>query len=245
MRIFGYVGSMRGKSSSTYEYVMKIVDSFKEKVGDSLEYKVVCANEIQVQQCKGCMLCYHTGCPIQDGVAEIKREMEQADVIIWASPVYVHQVSGAMKNLIDRLNILCYTLQLIGKVGISVSVSNTNGNRFVDSYMNKVLDIWGANVVANVSIQKYPVDTEKEVRLVEHAVEKALDCLKDDNLRYVLSENQKLIFSNYSILFREGEESCIKNYWDKNNYFDCTTMEEFIEMKKRSQKEERMVDSGD
>ena len=130
------------------------------------------------------------------------------------------------------MNTLCYTLRMIGKAGITVTVSNTNGNRFVDSYLNKVLDIWGANVVANVSIQKFPEDELTNQIKIQKAVEKVVETVKDVQLLYKLSDNQKLIFTNYKNHFKNAEESCLKEYWEKNRYFECGTVEEFINLKK-------------
>ena len=121
---------------------------------------------------------------------------------------------------------------MIGKAGITVTVSNTNGNRFVDSYLNKVLDIWGANVVANVSIQKFPEDELTNQIKIKKAVEKVVETVKDVQLLYKLSDNQKLIFTNYKNHFKNAEESCLKEYWEKNRYFECGTVEEFINLKK-------------
>ena len=57
--------------------------------------------------CKGCLSCQKTGhCVIDDDANEITEKMKEADVIIWATPVYYYEMSGQMKTMIDRANSL-------------------------------------------------------------------------------------------------------------------------------------------
>ena len=55
--------------------------------------------------CLGCFACQRTGkCVIKDDMAEIVPKMEQADVLVFATPVYYYEMSGQMKTLLDRGN---------------------------------------------------------------------------------------------------------------------------------------------
>lgn len=47
-------------------------------------------------------------CPLRDDVSEIKKKIDDADIIILASPVYVEDVSGLLKNWIDRMAFVCH-----------------------------------------------------------------------------------------------------------------------------------------
>ena len=53
-----------------------------------------------------CLACYHCKkdgvCIIKDDMADILAEMNAADVIVMASPVYFYSVNAQMKALIDR-----------------------------------------------------------------------------------------------------------------------------------------------
>ena len=55
--------------------------------------------------CKGCLACgkLHK-CVIKDDTNEIVEKMANADVIVWATPVYYYTMSGLMKTMIDRAN---------------------------------------------------------------------------------------------------------------------------------------------
>lgn len=55
--------------------------------------------------CQGCMACQRTGCcPIQDDAAALVRQMHDADVLVFATPIYYYEMSGQMKTLLDRAN---------------------------------------------------------------------------------------------------------------------------------------------
>lgn len=55
--------------------------------------------------CKGCFACAKLGrCVIDDDVNAIMAKVMQADVVVWATPIYYYEMSGQMKTLIDRMN---------------------------------------------------------------------------------------------------------------------------------------------
>lgn len=57
--------------------------------------------------CKGCFACLKTGsCVIRDDAIEIAKQMHDADVLVFASPIYYYEMSGQMKTLLDRANSL-------------------------------------------------------------------------------------------------------------------------------------------
>ena len=57
--------------------------------------------------CQGCLACTKLGrCVIDDDANQIVAKMKDADVIVWATPVYYYDMSGQMKTMIDRANAL-------------------------------------------------------------------------------------------------------------------------------------------
>ena len=61
--------------------------------------------EKQVGFCKGCFACLKLGhCVIQDDAVEIAAKMHDADVLVFATPVYYYCVSGQLKTMLDRAN---------------------------------------------------------------------------------------------------------------------------------------------
>ena len=55
--------------------------------------------------CKGCLTCQETQkCVIQDDTAQIVEKMAQADVIVFATPIYYYEMCGQLKTFLDRMN---------------------------------------------------------------------------------------------------------------------------------------------
>ena len=48
-------------------------------------------------------------CVIRDDANSITEQIKQADVIVWATPIYYYEKSGQMKVMIDRANSLYET----------------------------------------------------------------------------------------------------------------------------------------
>ena len=55
--------------------------------------------------CKGCLTCQSTQrCVIHDDADTIAQKMLNADVLVFASPIYYYGMSGQMKTMLDRAN---------------------------------------------------------------------------------------------------------------------------------------------
>lgn len=64
-------------------------------------------NGKQLAFCKGCLTCQRTQdghCFMQDDADMIVNKMKDADVIVFATPIYFYEMSGQMKTLLDRTN---------------------------------------------------------------------------------------------------------------------------------------------
>lgn len=55
--------------------------------------------------CTGCLACQKTRkCVIADDAAALAEQVKNADVLVFAGPVYYYSVSGALKTFLDRCN---------------------------------------------------------------------------------------------------------------------------------------------
>lgn len=83
-----------------------MADKFIEgalKSGNEVE-KISLINK-DIRFCRGCLACQKLGkCVINDDVNDIMQKVLNADVIVWATPIYYYEMSGQMKVLIDRMN---------------------------------------------------------------------------------------------------------------------------------------------
>jgi multimeric flavodoxin WrbA len=93
--------SMRANSNS--EALAKSFTDGASNEGNDVEF--ISLKDKQVGFCKGCLVCQQTGnCVIKDDVKGIMDKVIDADIVVWATPIYYYEMSGQMKVLIDRLN---------------------------------------------------------------------------------------------------------------------------------------------
>lgn len=94
--------SPRGKKGYTSMYCDKIEQFIKEK---NIEVNRVALSQYKIQNCLGCLHCWlkrDGKCIIKDDASELYQIYEQADLIIYAFPLYAYGVPGLLKNFIDR-----------------------------------------------------------------------------------------------------------------------------------------------
>ena len=69
------------------------------------QVETVYLREKQYGFCQGCFACLKLGrCVIKDDAVEIVQKMHDADVLVFATPVYYYSVSGQLKTMLDRAN---------------------------------------------------------------------------------------------------------------------------------------------
>ena len=71
-----------------------------------------------INNCQGCVKCCaneHTYCFINDDIQEAYTLFEQADSIVYISPIYESFISGVLKNFFDRTNHYTSFFKLAGK----------------------------------------------------------------------------------------------------------------------------------
>ena len=74
-----------------------------KEAGHNVEYISLKGKEIKY--CIGCLSCQKTGmCVLKDGVTDIMARVKDAEVIVYATPIYYYEMCGQMKTLLDRLN---------------------------------------------------------------------------------------------------------------------------------------------
>ena len=69
------------------------------------EVELLTLHHKDIKFCIGCLSCVKTGkCVIPDDAPAITAKMHDADVLVFATPIYYYEMSGQMKTLLDRAN---------------------------------------------------------------------------------------------------------------------------------------------
>jgi multimeric flavodoxin WrbA len=124
MKVLGIVGSPR-KNGNT-EILMKEVLGVAREAG--CETGTFLLSEKQVAPCDACGTCFETGsCVVQDDMQELYKMLEQADAVVFGSPVYFGSVSAQTKAVMDRMFALLRQRALKGKVAGALVVTRRVG----------------------------------------------------------------------------------------------------------------------
>lgn len=95
--------SLRGGSNS--EILAQECRRGAEEAGHQVTFLSLKGKKISY--CVGCLRCQERGsCVIEDDAAEFAKAVEQAEIVVFATPIYYYEMSGQMKTLIDRMNCL-------------------------------------------------------------------------------------------------------------------------------------------
>ena len=100
-KLIAFVGSPT-KDGNIDTIVKAVVKGAGE---NNIETKIYYLNDMTIKSCQACMYCRkpeNDHCVINDDLKGMYAEIKEADYLILSSPVYIHQISGLLKNLLDR-----------------------------------------------------------------------------------------------------------------------------------------------
>ncbi len=107
MNILSINGSHRGSNGQTQQ----LIDFLQEgATAAGARCETIVLSDLKILPCSGCGNCHpktkQMRCSYEDSddAAMVFGKMRQADIIIYASPIYVFSMSGKMKTFLDRLN---------------------------------------------------------------------------------------------------------------------------------------------
>jgi len=150
MKILAIRGSPRTIQSTTRILANYVLEGAAE-VGAGTEMIDLC--DFRITPCTACDACTLNGiCVNDDDVPALVERMKEADGIIFASPVYIDNVSGQMKIFFDRLADAIHYQLLAGKYGCSVATTHTSGGDDVVAYQDHVLNYLGVVSVGGISV---------------------------------------------------------------------------------------------
>ncbi len=138
--------------------IVKMLEDLIKKQDENVEFNYLYLIDKQLKWCRGCwhLNCLNKGgtfCPLKDDSAAIKKEIDSADGLIFASPCYAHQVSALFKNFMDRFMYLDHLPEYIDIPALVVVTTETDGATGVAKYINTMHALpWGLNVVGKIGV---------------------------------------------------------------------------------------------
>jgi len=146
MKITLINGTMRKNNSSTYNCAKIFIENLK---GENEVTEFFLPKDMPYS-CVGCCQCIGKGedkCPHYESVKPIASALEEADIIILASPVYVFDVSGQMKTFLDHFAYRWYShrphASMFNKIGVAFSTTAGAGLGHTLKTLTTQLNFWG------------------------------------------------------------------------------------------------------
>ncbi|WP_371366205.1 flavodoxin family protein [Sporomusa rhizae] len=103
MKIAVINGSHRGKKGNTHIMVSAFLKGATEAGAEVVN---VFLSEKKIDYCKACKACWFKSpgkCVIKDDMADIVSLIKDADIRVLATPLYLDNISGLLKNFLDRM----------------------------------------------------------------------------------------------------------------------------------------------
>ncbi|MDI6870198.1 MAG: NAD(P)H-dependent oxidoreductase [Bacillota bacterium] len=102
MRILAVNGSPRGRRGNTERLLQPFLAGAREAGAD---VEAVYLVDHEIRHCRGCFTCWTKTpgvCVHRDDMPALLEKVRQADLVVYASPLYIFTVSGLMKDFMDR-----------------------------------------------------------------------------------------------------------------------------------------------
>jgi multimeric flavodoxin WrbA len=158
MKILAIMGSPhKGNSLQATQRIEEKLAQF----GD-VEFDYVHLQDLELKPCKGCFVCFIKGeerCPVKDDKEMIAQKIEEADGVVFVSPVYSMHVSYLFKQFVDRFACTFHRPRYWGKYALTVAVAGNVGHKETSKYLQDVAMAWGFEVVDALEYLMAPRNT--------------------------------------------------------------------------------------
>ena len=180
--------------------------------------------------CCGCTTCFfvsETRCPHYSKLAPITKAIDEADVIILASPVYVLHATAGMKNLLDHYGWRFMPHRpeekMFSKQAVCIATAVGAGMKGTLREMSDSLMFWGVPVIYRYGVALHETDWERVSPQKKRSIERRLDEIADklwvnkDKVR--VGAKTKALFAacrELQFVFNNDKD---KRYWYKKGWF--------------------------
>jgi multimeric flavodoxin WrbA len=176
--------------------------------------------------CLGCRTCFDKGehaCPRNDDLSLIVEKIKKAGGIIFASPVYVSDVSGEMKTLIDRMAYITHRPEFFTKCSFIITTTHSAGNKHARDTIGAATVAWGFHHVGSLGLKIPTVKGPPDLRRYQKRIKKAATNFYTAIDKKHFKSPSLLSLAVFKVQQRansdpEYEETLDYSYWVNNGY---------------------------
>lgn len=160
MKVLGVVGSPRKDGNCDV-----LVKEFLDAADADTEY--IFLNEKDLYGCNACMACVNGDCVIDDDGNDIIKSLLDADILVFASPIYYGQMSAQAKAFVDRFYQISRNENktLEGKKVVTIFTQAQGENVFgdyIESFKVMPFGYMGMEIIGNVTAKGTAGKGDKE-----------------------------------------------------------------------------------
>jgi multimeric flavodoxin WrbA len=234
MTILQIVGSHRrnGNTSRALSLLGEELTRLGLSRGQPVQIETVHLGGLRLEPCRGCRLCFNRGersCPCSDDLLALHERILAADGVVLASPVYVNDVSGTMKTLIDRLAFVCHR-PAFGRLNALV-LATTGGSPAAHTLgtLKGAWWSWGGRVAAACGLSTGALTPRGEIarrhgRRIARAARRFYEAVRHRRHEQPSFINLMMFCTQQASWRRQDPASFDHRYWAGNGWFEpgCT-----------------------
>lgn len=222
------------KKGVNYTFSKKLNKKLKEEFqhrGKETNIITKFIDQYNVKMCSGCQTCFRDSkCVYCDDQIKFIEHLQLADIVIFCVPVYINNIPGNLKVLLDRIGYLVHLMPFLGKSGIILTTSSLSGFDMVEGYMEMIFSYLG--ISTDLKLRYYDVENElrneDSIRISNYA-----DLYTNHDLQ--IPTLLRKVFNHYYNHYIPYKNADIDNnelkYWQKN-YLVFKNIEEVLKEKR-------------
>jgi multimeric flavodoxin WrbA len=224
------VVSSRDWNSQTLSIINKIKENFTT-IDSSISFEVITPKDYNLNFSDDPRAAFLEGTDINereeiDDSKILKNKMEEAALVILASPTYFANVSADMKLFIDRFCHLAHLFYFAKKPCMTVVTSDGNGHTQTSNYLKTFSDGLGmVRLQEIISIKSNPISDEE----IKKSVEETMEYL-NKNKKILPNMSMEMAFQHWKkSIAKQNEMFAEYRYWESSGMFTCNSLEEYFE----------------
>jgi multimeric flavodoxin WrbA len=211
LRIVSFAGSFTGEKSHTKRASDMLADAVTRKAaeeGIEVSYECITADQLRIEHCRGCTSCFKKGiCPLDktDDMPMLKHKILEADAFFLCTPVYLWEMSGITKTVIDRITYWSHRFELAGKACVTIASTDNSIESGLSERLKQYLSFMGASVVDGITAMNYSypnINREDEIDPVMDAAAEKLIAAWKDPAAFITDTQEKLWAGRVKIIKR-------------------------------------------
>ena len=178
--------------------------------------------------CRGCGACFNdeTQCPHFPHLEPILRALDDADVIILASPVYVYHVTGAMKSFLDhcafRWMVHRPSEKMFSKQAVCISTAAGSGTKSTNRDMADSLFFWGVPKIYSLGFNVRETSWDKVSPKIRSKIEEKTTALyleiKKNHRNVKPPRKTRAFFNLMRKMHKRGWVKADIDYWHQHGW---------------------------